>query len=142
MIRVDTDKYSVLIRGDYLYVLSQLTENRRDRDKVIEKAIECFLKDYTFDQREKEIQGEEPQLRILTAPGSRPSHHMYLEFVHLPDSLVELMKMGDRYAHAVSHHRLGTFLNASIRVYLNKNYPQYLTDLIQDGSEDKSRTSS
>lgn len=134
MTRVDANKYSVLIRGDYLYALSRLSANRQERDRLIQEAVESFLDDCTFEEREKEIEIEVPRLRILFSPRHKPSYHIYLEFVRLPDDLVALMDIGNRYpdSNIPFYDSLGTVLNAAIRVFLKKNHPEFLVDRVRD----------
>jgi hypothetical protein len=137
MTRVDVDKYSVLIRNDYLYALSRLSQNRRERDELIQKAVESFLEDYSFEEREEKIEAEEPRLSILFASGHKPPYHLYLEFVRLPDDVVELMDIANRYpiTNRPAYDSLGTVLNAAIRTFLDKNHPEFLTHPPRDNAQ-------
>lgn len=134
MTRVDANKYSVLIRGDYLYALSKLSANRQERDRLIQEAVEDFLKDYTFEDRAKRIRAEAPGMRIAFPLKYEPAYHIYLEFVRLPDHLAELMDMLNRYpnTNVPSYDSLGTVLNAAIRTFLQKNHPEFLIDRVRD----------
>lgn len=130
MTRVEPDKYSVLIRGDYLYALSKLSRNRQERDDLIQRAVESFLDDYSFEEREARIRAEAPRVRITWPADAKPTYYMYIEFVRLPDELVGRMDMANRYqiTNAPSYDSLGTVLNAAIRVFLLKNHPEFLKD--------------
>jgi hypothetical protein len=134
MTRVETDKYSVLIRSDYLYALGKLSRSREERDKLVEEAVRSFLEDYSFGERAKEIKTEMPRLLISFPVGHRPSYHMYLEFVRLSDDLVILMDVANRYptTNTPSYDSLGTVLNTALRVYLETKHPGCLKDRIQD----------
>jgi hypothetical protein len=133
MTRVDTDKYSVLIRSDYLYALSRLSQNRQERDKIIQEAVEGFLKDYPLETRLDEIRTEGPRCRISYPETHQPTYHMYLEFVRLPDHLVELMDIANRYPGTNrAYGSLGHVLNAAIRVFLNKNHPEFLAKPVRE----------
>lgn len=134
MTRVEPNKYSVLIRGDYLYALSKLSANRQERDSLIQEAVESFLKDFTFEQRVREIRTEAPRMRIAFPLGYEPTYHIYLEFVRLPDDLAQLMDMLNRYPNTdvPSYDSLGTVLNAAIRTFLQKNHPEFLVDRVRD----------
>lgn len=137
MTRVDRNKYSVLIRGDYLYALGRLASTRQQRDKLIQEAVESFVRDYSFDEREKWIRKEQPRVTILFPDGHQPPHHMYLEFVRLPDGLVNRMERASR--HPVLGTRfydsLGTVLNAAIRLYLRKEHSELLGTDTRTGNE-------
>ena len=91
MTRVGPDKYTVPIRHDYYNALNQLAQNTSDQDRLIQEAIENFLTKYTFEQREIQIETEEPRLRIFSHTPSdeenQPSS-LYLQYVHLPDNFV------------------------------------------------------
>jgi hypothetical protein len=129
MTRVERDKYSVLIRSDYLYALGRLASTREERDKLIREAVESFVLDYSLEERAKWIKEEQPRVRISFPVGHVPPHHMYLEFVRLPDGLVKRLEMACR--HPVFETRfydsLGTVLNAAIRVYLEREHSELLT---------------
>jgi hypothetical protein len=130
MTRVEPDKYSVLIRSDYLYALGKLSRDRKERDELIQKAVESFLKDCTFDERAREIRREAPRMRISFPLDHEPTYHMYIEFIQLPDELVEHMDLLNRDpdTNVRSYRLLGHVLNAAIRVYLEKNHPEYVVD--------------
>jgi hypothetical protein len=137
MTRIDKDQYSVLIRDDYLYVLSELSHgNRQNRNKLIEKAVEEFLKE-PFGMREEVIRKERPRTRITFAEGQRPTHHMYFEFVSMPDYLVQRMDQENRYpiTNSPVSSSLGIVLNAAIRVFLERNHSQLLQDLGRDNPQ-------
>ena len=122
MTRVDRDKYSVLIRGDYLYNLGRRASTRPERDKLIQEAVENFIVDYTFEERGKEIYEEQPRVGILSSVGHRPNHRMYLEFVKLPDGLVNRLETACRHPVLKTpiYDSLGTVLNTAIRMYLTR----------------------
>lgn len=128
MERIDTDKYLVLIRDDYLYELSKRSKNRQKRDILIQKAVEDFLGDnYTFEQRRDMIREEEDRVNIMFPADYKPDYHMYIESVHLPDDLVGRMDKKNRDDFDVPiYEALGTVLNAAIRAYLKKECPDHL----------------
>ncbi|MGO8822139.1 MAG: hypothetical protein ACLQO6_13085 [Desulfomonilaceae bacterium] len=121
MTKVGPDEYAVVIRHDYYNALNQLAENTSDQDRLIQEAIEMFLTNYTFEQREIQIETEEPRLRIFShAPSdenNQPSS-LYLQYVHLPDDFVNHMRTESRYLDTQSYHPLDTVLNAAVRILL------------------------
>jgi hypothetical protein len=119
MTRVDKDKYSVLIRSDYIRALSRLAHTRPERDLLIRQAVESFIDDYSFEQKDDWIRQEAPRNRILTSARSQRSYHMYLQFVNLPDSLVKRLERSCRTPSSkTSYDDLGIVLNTAIRLYL------------------------
>lgn len=139
MTRVEKDKYSVLIRSDYLYALSKLASNRQDRDMLIQDAVRAFLKQYPFPRREEEIRKEQPRVRMMHSVEFRPTYHLYLEFVRIPDLLVQRMDLENRHpaSQTKGYGSLGTVLNAAIRLFLKKKDPTLLEDDAASGTTDE-----
>jgi hypothetical protein len=131
MVRVDTDKYSVLIRSDYLYALGKLSSSKQERDKLIEDAIESFLRDYPYKKRLDEIQKETSRVRISFLEGHRPDYHMYLEIIRVRDELVTEMDLANRVypgGSSAPGYDLIAILNTAIRLFLEKNNSEYIEE--------------
>jgi hypothetical protein len=137
MTRVDRDKYSVLIRGDYLYALGRLAPTRQERDKLIQEAVESFVLDYSFNERAKWIREEQSRVGIMFPAGRQPPHYMYLEFIRLPDGLVNRLERASRHPDFGTQYydSLGTGLNAAIRLYLKKGHSNLLRMDTDSGNE-------
>jgi len=120
MTRVEKNKYSVLIRGDYLHELGKLRSNRVERDAIIQEAVEKFLGNYAPEVRERQIDAETPRMTFLHAPGQEPQVYMYFEIINFPDRLLERMEKANRdeVTGAPFYDDLGTVLNTAIRLYL------------------------
>jgi hypothetical protein len=132
MVRVDTDKYSVLIRSDYLYALGKLSSSRQERHKLIEEAIEGFLHDYSYEERLKEIEKEGPRVEMSRwSTQRRPEYHMYLEIIRVRDELVTELDLANRFYPGGSNapgYDLIAVLNAAIRLFLERNNSEYLEE--------------
>ena len=138
MTRVDKNKYSVLIRSDYLYQLGKLFSTREERDKFIQEAINHLLENYTFEEISTEIRAEQ-SLIMKSFPAKRePSYHTYLEFVRLPDGLVAQMKGAGQppFMETKSSGSLGIILNTAIRIFLIKKDPSLFKEVNNDGLRD------
>jgi hypothetical protein len=137
MTRVGRDKYSVLIRGDYLYALGKLASTRQARDEIIKKAVESFIDDYPFEEKNKWIKEERPRVRVTFSADVHPPYHMYLEFVELPDGLVKRLERACRHPEfdRPFYDSLGTVLNVVIRLYLQKEQSELLKKDAESGNE-------
>jgi hypothetical protein len=108
--RIESGRYSALIRGDYLRELG-IVRGDRERDRCIQEAIEYFL---GLPPEERRRATTAQRVRITFPEGFEPDYHMWLEIVSIPDELAE------KLANSMAYVDSTKTLNAAIRLWLEK----------------------
>ncbi len=110
MNRMDKEKYSTLIRGDYVEELDNVKRDR-ERDECIREAIEYYL---SLPQEKRRKEAAVQRTRISHPENVEPNYYMWLEILSLPDELAERFETSDDFADSTKK------LNSAIRLWLKE----------------------
>jgi hypothetical protein len=108
MVQIEPEKYSAMIRGDYL---EHLGGTKEERNRKIQQALKYFL---GLPQKEKRREAEVQGVRLMRKGGTDPKYTMWLQIISLPDSLADCIMNSDLYVDA------DKILNAAIRLWIEK----------------------
>ena len=110
MNRMESGRYSTLIRGDYLRQLG-IVGRDKERDRCIQEALEYFL---GLSPEERRRAANAQRVRISFPENFEPDYSMWWEIVSIPDELAEKFEKSVAYVNSTKT------LNAAIRLWLEK----------------------
>jgi hypothetical protein len=106
MIRMERNRYSALLRADYLKELS-------DKDGEIQAAAENFL-NLPPDLRRDAVENQRIDISYWSEEGPA-DYQMWLDIFHMPDELISKLQKSYRY------DDVERILNAAIKVWLREH---------------------
>jgi hypothetical protein len=122
MKREGEGRYWVLLRSDLLDILER-AYGISNRDSSIQDAIHYYL-ELPVDVRHRESQAQATNVLsgVRGSCDNGQSYHMIMRDIHIPDDIIERLRVVPYHRQPVSIGVLDEYVNEAIRLWLQSRY--------------------